>query len=80
MKGNYQETSYQETFVFDILQFTDSLRHSIMKGDKVLAPCEDNDDLYCPGTVIEGQEARESSTGSGSFIIHPIMTIISSCG
>ena len=34
-----------------------------MKGDKVLAPLEDNPAVYAPATAIEGQEGRESSPG-----------------
>lgn len=49
--------------MFDILQLNDSLRHSVMKGDKVLAPTENNEELYCPGTVIDGQEGRETDEG-----------------
>lgn len=59
--GDFKETSYQETFVFDIVQVDDAMRHSVMKGDKVLAPVKDNSDLYAPGTVIDGQEGRENS-------------------
>lgn len=61
--GDFTETTYQETFVFDIVQYDDGRRHSIMKGDKVLAPTEYGSDLYAPGTVIDGQEAREQGKG-----------------
>lgn len=47
--------------MFDIVQVDDAMRHSVMKGDKVLAPVKDNSDLYAPGTVIDGQEGRENS-------------------
>ena len=62
-KGEFRETTYQETFVFDIVQTDDGRRHSIMKGDKVLAPTDIGSELYAPGTVIDGQESREQSKG-----------------
>ena len=49
--------------MFDVVQIADGRRHSIMKGDKVLAPTELDGDLYEPGTVIDGQEGRETSKG-----------------
>ena len=58
------DTTYQETFVFDIVQVDDGKRHSIMKGDKVIAPTEHGGDLYEPGTVIDGQEGRETAKGA----------------
>lgn len=50
--------------MFDIVQLVDGRRHSVMKGDKVLAPTEQNEDLYEPGTVIDGQEGRDTIPGT----------------
>ncbi|KAF6032676.1 C11orf16 [Bugula neritina] len=61
LRKGFSDTTYQETFVFDIVQLDDGKRHSIMKGDKVLAPTEVGSDLYEPGTVIDGQERRDSN-------------------
>ena len=69
-KGEFRETTYQETFVFDIVQTDDGRRHSIMKGDKVLAPTDIGSELYAPGTVIDGQERREQSKGGLYNIQH----------
>ena len=33
--GDYKKTTYQETFLFDIISYTDALRHAVMAGDKV---------------------------------------------
>lgn len=49
--------------MFDIVQTTDAIRHSVMKGDKVLAPTSQGSDVYAPGTVIDGQEGRQTSKG-----------------
>ncbi len=58
--GKFRKTSYQETHLFDIVSYTDSLRHSIVVGDKVLAPWEPEGERYAPGTVIDGQEQRDA--------------------
>lgn len=50
--------------MFDIVQTDDGKRHSIMKGDKVLAPIERGGDLFEPGTIIDGQEGRDTGKGN----------------
>ena len=58
--GKYRDTSYQETFVYDIVSYDDASRHAILPGDKVLAPWEPEGERYGPGVVIEGQEKRQA--------------------
>ena len=64
--GKFRETAYQETYIYDIVSQHDALRHSILVGDKVLAPWEPNSERYRPGTVIEGQEKRMSDIGKNT--------------
>ena len=54
-------TEYQETFVHDIISRDDALRHSVLPGDKVIAPMDAQGEKYGPGVVIDGQEKREST-------------------
>lgn len=65
--------------MFDIVQCDDGRRHSIMKGDKVLAPTEIGSELYAPGTVIDGQEGRETSKGWIYVYIPDISSLICVC-
>ena len=58
--GKYKETVYQETYVYDIISYTDAKRHSIVSGDKVLAPSEAEGLRFAPGIVIQGQERRSA--------------------
>ena len=60
-RGKYKVTAYQETFLHDIISRDDALRHSILPGDKVVAPMEPEGEKYGPGVVIDGQEKRESA-------------------
>ncbi|XP_052286789.1 uncharacterized protein LOC127882276 isoform X1 [Dreissena polymorpha] len=58
--GKYTDTIYQDTHVFDIIDYEDARRHTILTGDKVLAPWEPEGERYGPGTVIEGHEKRNA--------------------
>lgn len=58
--GKYRETTYQDTFVFDIVDYCDAQRHTIISGDHVLAPWEPEGEKYGPGIVIDGQERRQA--------------------
>lgn len=58
--GKYSETTYQDTHVFDIIDYDDAKRHTILTGDQVLAPWEPEGERYGPGTVIEGHEKRQA--------------------
>ena len=58
--GKYRETTYQDTFVFDIVDYCDAQRHTIVTGDHVLAPWEPEGERYGPGIVIDGQEKRQA--------------------
>ena len=53
------ETKYQDTFIFDIIDYEDAKRHTIQTGDRVLATWEPEGERFCPGVVIEGQEKRQ---------------------
>lgn len=52
------KTTYQETFVYDLISVTDGLRHAVIPEDKVLAPWEPDNQRYGPGVVLQGQEKR----------------------
>ncbi|XP_070619705.1 uncharacterized protein C11orf16 homolog isoform X2 [Erythrolamprus reginae] len=55
-----QDTPYlQKTVSSDILECTNGMRHSILPGDKVMAPWEPEQKRYGPGTVLQGMETRE---------------------
>ena len=56
--GKYKDSIFQETYVYDIIAHVDALRHTILTGDKVLAPMEPDGERYSPGVVIDGQEKR----------------------
>ncbi|KAL8575355.1 hypothetical protein ACOMHN_048648 [Nucella lapillus] len=58
--GKFRETTYQDTFVFDIVDYGDAKRHTIITGDHVLAPWEPEGERYGPGLVIDGQEKRQA--------------------
>ena len=58
--GKYRETTYQDTYVFDIVDYHDAQRHTILTGDHVLAPWEPEGEMYGPGIVIDGQEKRQA--------------------
>ncbi|KAK7500061.1 hypothetical protein BaRGS_00008608 [Batillaria attramentaria] len=58
--GKYRETTYQDTFVFDIVDYEDAKRHTIITGDYVLAPWEPEGERFGPGIVIDGQEKRQA--------------------
>lgn len=62
--GNFKEVTYQETYAYDIIHHADAMRHSIVKGDRVLAPWEPEGQRYGVGVVIDGQESR-SEVSSG---------------
>lgn len=61
--GKYRETTYQDTFVFDIVDYCDAQRHTIITGDYVLAPWEPEGERFGPGIVIDGQEKRQAVGG-----------------
>ncbi|KAG8125782.1 hypothetical protein E2320_020906, partial [Naja naja] len=55
-----QDTPYlQKTASSDILECVNGMRHSILPGDKVMAPWEPEQKRYGPGTVLQGMETRE---------------------
>ncbi|XP_077177862.1 uncharacterized protein C11orf16 homolog isoform X2 [Paroedura picta] len=52
-------TCVQPTASCDILEYVNGMRHSILPGDKVMAPWELEQKRYGPGTVILGIEHRD---------------------
>nr|XP_056708094.1 uncharacterized protein C11orf16 homolog [Euleptes europaea] len=52
-------TCIQATASGDILEYVNGMRHSILPGDKVMAPWEPEQKRYGPGTVILGAEHRD---------------------
>uniref|UniRef100_A0A8C4JKV3 Chromosome 11 open reading frame 16 n=1 Tax=Dromaius novaehollandiae TaxID=8790 RepID=A0A8C4JKV3_DRONO len=51
--------SVQKTTQDDILEYVDGMKHSLLPGDKVLAPWEPDMVRYGPGTVLMGVETRD---------------------
>ncbi|XP_055578625.1 uncharacterized protein C11orf16 homolog [Falco cherrug] len=49
----------QKTAKDDILEYVNGMKHSLLPGDKVLAPWEPNMARYGPGTVLTGIETRD---------------------
>ncbi|XP_057274260.1 uncharacterized protein C11orf16 homolog [Pezoporus wallicus] len=49
----------QKTAKDDILEYVNRTKHSLLPGDKVLAPWEPNMARYGPGTVLTGIETRD---------------------
>ncbi|XP_063173998.1 uncharacterized protein C11orf16 homolog [Candoia aspera] len=49
----------QKTAHSDILESVNGMRHSILPGDKVMAPWEQEQKRYGPGTVLQGMETRD---------------------
>ncbi|XP_067902455.1 uncharacterized protein C11orf16 homolog isoform X2 [Heterodontus francisci] len=52
------KASVQKTALHDIIQYNEAMRHSVVPGDKVLAPWESDETRYGPGTVVFGIETR----------------------
>ncbi|XP_048341035.1 uncharacterized protein C11orf16 homolog isoform X2 [Sphaerodactylus townsendi] len=52
-------TCIQTTASSDILEYVNGMRHSILPGDKVMAPWEPEQKRYGPGTAILGTEHRD---------------------
>ncbi|XP_074086367.1 uncharacterized protein C11orf16 homolog [Macrotis lagotis] len=48
----------------DVIQYSWALRHSLLPGDKVLAPWEPEQERYGPGTVVQGLETRDPQRAS----------------
>ncbi|XP_067151626.1 LOW QUALITY PROTEIN: uncharacterized protein C11orf16 homolog [Apteryx mantelli] len=49
----------QKTIKDDILEYVNGMKHSLLPGDKVLAPWEPDMVRYGPGTVLMGVETRD---------------------
>ncbi|OXB61447.1 hypothetical protein ASZ78_015553 [Callipepla squamata] len=49
----------QKTAKDDILEYANGMKHSLLPGDKVLAPWEPDLVRYGPGTVLTGTEMRD---------------------
>ncbi|XP_054489958.2 uncharacterized protein C11orf16 homolog isoform X2 [Agelaius phoeniceus] len=49
----------QKTAQGDILEYVNGMKHSLLPGDRVLAPWEPDGARYGPGTVLRGIETRD---------------------
>nr|XP_020857672.1 uncharacterized protein C11orf16 homolog isoform X1 [Phascolarctos cinereus]XP_020857673.1 uncharacterized protein C11orf16 homolog isoform X1 [Phascolarctos cinereus] len=54
----------QSTALEDVIQHSRALEHSLLPGDKVLAPWEPKQERYGPGTVMQGLETRDPQRAS----------------
>ncbi|XP_039394704.1 uncharacterized protein C11orf16 homolog isoform X1 [Mauremys reevesii] len=57
--GDKYSVCVQKTARDDILEYVNGMRHSILPGDKVLAPWEPDLARYGPGTILLGIETRD---------------------
>ncbi|XP_053924945.1 uncharacterized protein C11orf16 homolog [Cuculus canorus] len=57
-RGRHPECE-QKTAKDDILEYMNGMKHSLLPGDKVLAPWEPEMARYGPGTVLMGIETRD---------------------
>jgi len=53
----------QKTAKDDILEYVNGMKHSLLPGDKVLAPWEPDMARYGPGTILTGIETRDPLRG-----------------
>ncbi|XP_041320580.1 uncharacterized protein C11orf16 homolog isoform X2 [Pyrgilauda ruficollis] len=56
----------QKTAQDDILEYVNGMKHSLLPGDRVLAPWEPDRARYGPGTVLRGIETRDPLRGPGN--------------
>lgn len=56
----------QKTAKDDILEYVNGMKHSLLPGDRVLAPWEPGRARYGPGTVLTGIETRDPLRGEKS--------------
>lgn len=61
--------SWQKAASSDILECVNGMRHSILPGDKVMAPWEPEQKRYGPGTVLQGMETRDPLRGKIEIIL-----------
>ncbi|KAM6408298.1 uncharacterized protein C11orf16 homolog [Rhynochetos jubatus] len=54
-----QPVCVQKTAKDDILEYVNGMKHSLLPGDKVLAPWEQDMARYGPGTILTGIETRD---------------------
>ena len=53
----------QKTAKDNILEYVNGMKHSLLPGDKVLAPWEPDMARYGPGTILTGIETRDPLRG-----------------
>ncbi len=58
--GKFKDCFYQDTAIYDIIHYEDTISHPIKNNDKVLALI-DGTEKYAPAEVLEGFEKRGSS-------------------
>lgn len=56
----------QKTAKDNILEYVNGMKHSLLPGDRVLAPWEPDRARYGPGTVLRGIETRDPLRGKES--------------
>ena len=66
--GKFKDCFYQDTAIYDIIHYEDTMCHPINNNDKVLALI-DGAEKYAPAEVLEGFEKRGSSNEKGIFLI-----------
>ncbi|XP_035251304.1 uncharacterized protein C11orf16 homolog [Anguilla anguilla] len=64
------ETALQLTTALDLVPHTQAHGHSLVPGDKVLAPWEPSLARYGPGSVIQGVEIRDPLRGRNESGLH----------
>lgn len=68
----WKDFLYQDTPVYDIINYDDAKEHPIKIGDKVLAIIDSISEKYAPCEVLDGYEGRsyQNSTKSSSLIVN----------
>lgn len=66
--GQYSDSFYQDTAIYDIIHYDDAMLHSIKTNDTVLALI-DGKEKYAPAEVLEGFEKRGSINESDQSIL-----------
>lgn len=69
VKNSPSQTEYEDVHVSDIVDYTESMRHNVILGDRVLAPWEADGGRFGPGIVAKGQKRQQTGQSNFLFVI-----------
>ena len=72
--GKFRDCFYQDTAIYDIIHYDDTISHPIRNHDKVLALI-DGVEKYAPAEVLEGLEKRSSSNEAEKDVPNQPLTV-----